>query len=61
MLALRLLKKFYPPKFIKVKWKSLSECATFIFKNKQKLVNIIENQYLDSTNVYLNLNVFEWG
>lgn len=60
LLALRLLKKLHPPKFTKVRWKSLSECATFIFKNKQKLVNIIENKYLDSTDVYSELKDFEW-
>lgn len=60
LLALRLLKKFHPPSFTEVRWKSLSECATFISNNKDKLVSIIDHKHLEENKTYSDLKKFNW-
>lgn len=60
LLALRLLKKFDPPSFTEIRWKSLSECTSFIEKKSKKLNNIIDQRRQYKGKVYDDLKKFDW-
>ena len=59
-LSLRLLHPFKPPFFSHVKWKSLSDCISFIVDNFDKLTSIIDNQKHCDSDAYLKLKNTDW-
>lgn len=59
-LSLQLIKHLKPPFFSHIKWKSLSECVTFIFTNYYNLTSIIDHNYHYQAKIYSELKTTDW-
>lgn len=60
LMALRVLKHLNPPSLTEVRWKSLSDCANFIFQYKDVMVNLIDQKKFNSIQSYVNLKNVNW-